>query len=364
MNADMPFRFYCPVGETRELIVVDEKPDFFRYEHNLKDRRSGKWTVFTACINESENCPVCKSAEREAYFAMYLTVIDLTPYTNKDNEEVAWSKKLLVVKPAQQKKLTRMYERLGSLRGVVLSMTRDGDKDASIGNDIEHIETMSEDDLLTYETEYTDKKNVAHVVLGHEPFDYDALFPMPTAQQLRAIVGGQPEPGSREDNDSDTPRATSRRAPSRGQSGDDWDQQPRRAAAPARRAATREIDPDDDPSVGADPDDAPPPARRAAPTRGAPARTAPSRAAARPVAVARRAAPADDADDADGDADGGYAEDDAPVERRPLPARRAAPSADRDAPQRRAPARPAPEEDEPVTRRVSMAEQRRALRRG
>lgn len=358
MNADMPFRFFCPVGETREIIIVDEKPDFFRYEHNLKDRRSGKWNVFTACINESENCPVCKNAEREAYFAMYLTVIDLTPYTNKDNEEVPWSKKLLVVKPAQQKKLTRMYERLGSLRGVLLSMTRDSDKDANIGNDIEHVETLSEDDLLAYESEYTDKKDKVHVVLGHEVFDYDALFPLPTAQQLRAVVGGQPEPGSREDNDREDSRPARRAPAARGSSsGDGWDQQQSRRAPARAPARGREIDPEDDPSVGAEADDTPPP-RRAAPRAAAaparaPARTAPRRAAPEPEGY----------DDEAGDGEG-----EPEVERRPPPRRAAAP--ERDAPQRRAPiGRSAPraaepEDDEPAPRRASMAEQRRALRRG
>ena len=133
----MPFRFFTPVGETREIVVVDEAPNFFRHEHNLKDS-SGRWSIYTSCIEDHANCPVCASnPDKPAYFAMYLTVIDLTPYVNKDNIEVPWSKKLMVVKSTQQKKIMRLYERTGNLRGMVLSMTRDGEKDAAIGNDIE-----------------------------------------------------------------------------------------------------------------------------------------------------------------------------------------------------------------------------------
>lgn len=316
----MPFRFYCPPGESREVVVVDVEPDFFRYEHNLKNTQSGKWDIFTACINEHANCPVCKQAERPPYFAMYLTIIDLEPYTNREGIEVPWSKKLLVVKPQQQKKLMRIYEREGSLRGVVLQMTRDGEKDASIGNDIEVVEVMSEDDLLTYETVYTDKNGKEHDVIGHEPFDYDELFPAPTEESLRAIVGGAPEPGS---------RAADRRA-LRGRedagSGDGWDGEEGRPAV----------------------------------RRRAPASAAPAPAARRPLA--RRAAEPDDvADDVVDDQDAGEV-----AETRRAPVRRSAASSERAAPAPRRPMRSAEPDDgpqRPVAGGQSLAERRRALRR-
>lgn len=356
MNASMPFRFFCPVGETRELVIVDYdiREAFFRFEHNLKDKRSGKWNVFCACINENANCPVCSVAERPSYFAMYLTVIDLTPYENKDGIEVPWSKKLLVIKSAQQKKITRLAEREGTLRGMILRMTRDGEKDASIGNDIEFEGFMSEDDLLTYETvyEYEDSqgKKKEKEILGHEAFDYDELFPMPTEQQLRAIVGGAPGVGSREEARESIGRGA--RRPARG---DDWpDEAPaRRSAAPARRTREEVIDPEDNPEMGTEPVSArrAAPARREAPAPAAPARRAP---------VARRAAQ----------------EEEPPEEEvQDPPQRRAAPGRAAPAPAR-APvgrniraARPDPEaeqdyvEEEAPRSASSLADRRRALRR-
>jgi len=247
--SSMPFRFYCPTGETREYIIVDNEPDFFRFEHNLKNPRSGKWDIFCACINEHANCPIDAASERPAYYAMYLTIIDLTPYTAASGEEVEWSKKLLVVKPQQQKKFTRFFEREGTLRGMLIAATRDGDKDAAIGNDQEFIEFVTEDELLSYETEYTDKKDKVHTVIGHEPFDYDELFPMPTEAQLRALVGGHAEPGSRESNE----RAVGRRgAPSRrggAGTGDDWEKP---AVSRSRRGRAEEPE-----AEGAEEDDAP-----------------------------------------------------------------------------------------------------------
>lgn len=327
-----PFRFFCPVGEEREYIIVDDAPDFFRFEHNLKDRRSGKYSVFCACINDNANCPVCKVSDRPSYFAMYLTIIDLTPYESASGEQVEWSKKLLVVKPAQQKKFTRLHERHGTLRGMLMKATRDGEKDAAIGNDQEFLEFIDEDELLTYESEYTDKKDKVHEVIGHEVFDYEELFPYQTEQQLRALVGGVAEPGSRDD---DERGSRSSRRPSRG-GNDDWDDAPSR---PSSRRTREEP---------ADEDDAPP-------RRGS-ARPAPRTPTRAPTRSAREQEPEDEV------------EDTAPAPRRGAARSEAAPA--RAASMRRSRAAPTEEPDDdtgddaPQRRSaVSLAERRKALRR-
>lgn len=310
-----PFRFFCPVGAEREIVIVDEMPDFFRHEHNLKDGQ-GKWRIFTSCIAENANCPICMSnPDKGAYFAMYLTIIDLTPYVNSENIEVPWSKKLLVVKPQQQKKIMRMYERLGSLRGVVLRMVRDGDKDASIGNDIEQVDTLDEDQLAEYYNEYTDRKNQVVQVFGSEVFDYDAIFPAQSEEQLAAIVGGHVNNydsharnagvGSRA-----PARPGARPAPRQASSGDGWGgaaERPAPGARPGARPAPRRAEPPPQDDAPADEyadgaaDDmvyeepAAPPARPAPRRPGAPApRGAPPEAPQRPAArpAPRQAAPA------------------------------------------------------------------------
>lgn len=342
----MPFRFYTPVGETKEIVIVDDAPSFMRHEHCMQDRRTKRWDVFVPCIDEHANCPACNASTRPSYFAMFFTIIDLTPYVNSDGEEIAFSKKLMVVKTAQQKKIMRYYEREGTLRGMVLEMTRDGDKDASIG-DPEFLEFMSEDDLQSYVYDYTDKEGVVHEVLCDEPYDYDALFPEMSEDTLAALVGGGHSTGSRsnddralgrgrgraaQDNYDDDQggdggawaggggrRVASRRGPAAQEPAQDveYAEQPARGrrapaaapAAPARSArpvarraapAAEVIDPDDNPEAGAE-GDAPwqegeeaevaAPARRSAPRRAAPA-AAPEPAAAAPRAnvAARRAA--------------------------------------------------------------------------
>ena len=332
-----PFRFYCPAGESREIVVVDDAPNFFRHEHNLQNQRSKKWDIFVACINDHANCPVCKETDRSSYFAMYLTIIDLEPYENRNGETVEWSKKLMVVKQTQQKKIMRLYERHGTLRGMVLQMTRDGDKDAAIGNDIEFIEFMSEEDLESYVTSYEDQNGKEHEVIGAEPFDYDAIFPEPTEQQLRAIVGGKAEAGSREDDDRELGRGRSRR-------GDDDDGFRSRSARGGReerqersRPARRGREEADDDAQETETDDDARESRRSA-------RTAPARRSARDE------------------------QDDDPPPRRATRGRAAEPADEEDDPpqrQRAAATRSRPAEDEPPARRpaTSMAERRRALRR-
>ncbi len=363
MNANMPFRLFVEPasrgGGTREVVVIDNSLEeaFFRFEHNLQNKRTEKWSIFCACIQEDANCPVCKASDRAAYFALYLTVIDLTPYTNKDDVEIPWSKKLLVVKPAQQKKFRRLATSHGTLRGMVLALSRDGDKDAQIGNDIEFVEFMSEDDLLTYETvyEYTDGqgKPKSKDIIGHEPFDYDALFPRPTEQQLRAIVGGSPDPGSRE---ADDEVRSSRGAP-RASRGDDWDAPATRLArgTPAPRGTPRRaaIDPDDLPDAGVDPDSL------EAAVEEAEAAVVPSRGrmAGRPATPASRPAARRPAADPEPEEE--------PEEEPELPARRAAARPAAPAPRvaaRRPAADPEPEEGPPFEEEPEQPPRRAAAR--
>jgi hypothetical protein len=280
-----PFRFWTPVTETRQLVIIDEAPDFFRYEHALKDKRSGRYDNFLPCINEDANCPVCSVSEKPAYFAMYLTVIDLTPYENKDGDEVPWSKKMLVVKPAQQKKIARLYEKHGSLRGMILDMTRDGDKDAAIGNDIEFVDFMDEKELDDFYDTYKDKEGKKVEIIGGEVFDYDKIYPEMTEKQLATVAGvSDTSTGRRDDDDRAIGRTRGRSssrddddAPARGRSAgrrsasrDDDDGADDAPARPARRGSRAAEEPEDPPvrgrrrAVEEEPEDPPARGRRAA----------------------------------------------------------------------------------------------------
>ena len=369
-----PFRFWTPVGETRQIVIIDDAPDFFRYEHALKSAGSNRYDNFLPCINEDANCPACSVSEKPAYFAMYLSVIDLTPYNNKDGDEVPWSKKMLVVKPSQQKKISRLFEREGSLRGMILDMTRDGDKDAAIGNDIEFVGWMEEDELATYYDEYTDKDGKVQTIDCLEPFDYDSIYPEMTEEQLATIAGVTDHGvGNRRQTDRaigrggrEAPAPAARGGRSAGR---------RDAEAPTRPARGGRQAPADDGND--DQQDAPQRGRRPAPAAEAPARGRRQAAEEAPAPTRGRRAPPPPADDYPDDQGGEDYADDAPAEapparggRRPAPAaeapsrgRRPAPAAD-DAPQR--PARggraAAAHEDPPFEEEPPAARGRTALR--
>jgi hypothetical protein len=221
-----PFRFKVPVGETHQLIICDDKPDFFRYEHNLKGA-DGKFGLITSCVKENDNCPACEVSGKESYYAMYLTCVDLTPFKTKAGEKVEFSRKLLVVKPAQQKKIIRLYRKEKSLRGMILDMTRDGEMSPSIGNDIEFVDFADEKEMATYTRSWKDKEGKKHTENCDEPFDYEKLFPEQTAEELRAIVGGKPTPGSK-DSDREELEGRRGRPKRRSEEGDDadgWDKE-------------------------------------------------------------------------------------------------------------------------------------------
>lgn len=344
-TGNTPFRFRTPVGETREIIICDDKPDFFMYEHGLKDA-DGNWgRLFTGCVKTFDNCPVCEAEKKESYYALFLTVIDLTPFQLRDGTDVDFSRKLLVVKPAQQKKFLRFYNKEGTMRGARFAMTRDGDKDSSIGNDIEFIDFVPEEEMETYTRTWKDKEGKKHSENCDEPLVYEEIFEEPTTEALRALVGGDHTPGSRGQSEREVGRRApaSRRGESEERAGRGRREEPESRGRPAARGTPKKGDDDwseDDDrapfAVDGEEDDAPPP-RRA--VRGAaPAAAAPARRG--------RAAPAEEAEAAD------EGEDDAPPPRRasrtPAPSRRAAPTRGRAAPEE-------PEEDDaPPPRRDAV----------
>lgn len=202
-----PYRFYVPAGESRQAVICDDKPDFYMYEHALRDSE-GRWgRLFCGCVKMFDVCAACE-AIKESYYGMFMTVIDFTPFETKSGEVVEFSRKLLVVKPAQQKKFLRMYQKEGTLRGALIEFTRDGDKDASIGNDFEILEFLPEEEMQSYVREWTDQQGNKHVEYCDEPYVYEEIFEQPNADKIRALVGGAPTPGSREHERSTSARPT------------------------------------------------------------------------------------------------------------------------------------------------------------
>lgn len=352
---NMPFRYRISPGETGTFVVLDDAPDFYRFEHSMKNPATGFFDLITGCCAEFDNCPADSAGD--PYYALFMTVIDLVPYTNKNNVTTEFARKLLVVKPAQHKKFLRAYDKAmkmyGTMRGVVFEVARDGQMDSAIGNDIEMSdEFIEEEDLQTYVRTWKDRENKTHTENCFEVFDYEKLFPPMSSEEIAAAMGGNNTPGSAAHNDRVLGRTPTRR---RAAEPEDVEEEapPRRRSVGAagswekpgvtgRMSARRRVEeePEED---GLDEEEETP--RRVSPRRAA--------AAVKPP-IRRRAGPVDDELDPDDQEyeDGVDVEEEAPPPRRaavrgnPVRGRAAAPVED-------------VEEDDPPPRRAAPGVGRR-----
>lgn len=197
-----PMRFFLKAGDQADLVVLDYQMGPFFHEHELtwdpkfKTQRNGRpVNIYEPCPKDWEPCPICAEAERESYYVLYLTIIDMRGYTNKDGVQVPFSKKLLPVKFRDQGFFLRQAERNGgSLRGVHLLMTRDNKEQSKIGQP-EFIETVSEEDIIAT-FQHPERRNQQGEVVKEAnadcyPYDYAKLFRKPSAADLRARYGLQ-----------------------------------------------------------------------------------------------------------------------------------------------------------------------------
>ena len=249
-----PFTFWMPDGDTREVIILDDEPYFFRYEHNLQDPRTGKYGLVIECSRSDDNCPICLETGKDGTYVMYLTVIDLNEFTDRSGNVHEFSRKLFPVKQGQQKKFIRRFDKDGTLRGAVYELSRDGAKSPVIGNDIEFIEFVSDDELADYVRTYKDKDGKTQTEDCSVVFDYDEFMPEMDASEIadeyEEAFGKRPKsaPGSAADNDDDNyddEEEEEEARPNRRKS---------RGAKPARkRQEEDELDEDEDEEDGDEP---------------------------------------------------------------------------------------------------------------
>ncbi len=194
-----PFRVYLKPGtEGREIVILDEEPEFFFHEHQIYNggRRDLPMYTYVPCVKEWATCQACEEI-KDSYYALYLSVCDLEPFKTGKGEEVEFSRKLMLIKPQQQKKFIRRWKKEGTLRGQIVILSRDTDKDPVIGNDIEFDDFMEEDALAEYVREWTDAKKKVHTEDCSVPYEYEKIFEEPSEERIDAIVKGKATPGSK-----------------------------------------------------------------------------------------------------------------------------------------------------------------------
>lgn len=302
------YRFFLPRGEDASVIVLDysfEEVPFF-YEHNIQ-APDGKWNIFEPCVKEFAECPICQGHgqrggdPKPSYYAMFLTVLDTRGFVTKDNEEVPYDRKLLVVKQGQHQEFFRLFDaatkQYGTLRGLELLLAREDSTNASaigkpvVMDDGQMFIVNSEEDLLEDFGHDPITDSNGKVIMEADallaPFDYTKLFPRPDADALRRKYGAAPTAGSRDDMGEDgweDEPAAGGRGRSRGGRAAPAEQVPARGGARRGRAAPAEEEEYEEEELPQEP------ARGRRTGRAAPAQQE-SRAPARTTRSAGRAAP-------------------------------------------------------------------------
>lgn len=201
---DIPNRFFLKRGTNTTVIICDEEPTFFRYEHNYAGTDSKYKNLFVECIQETDICPVCQALpDSRPYYGMFLTVIDLTSYES-GGVVVPFSRKLLVIKSNQQEKFQRKVDahmqNYGTLRGAVVDVYRSNSETSpASGDDFEFVDY---EDIDTQEAQddyvrlWKDRSGKEHCELLTECVDYEDVYPSPTVEELEDMFGVEPPVGS------------------------------------------------------------------------------------------------------------------------------------------------------------------------
>lgn len=148
-NPKSIFRFFLKKGEKKEIVMLDDQR-FTVYEATIYV--NGRWETFTSSM--SPDCPLMiAAAQRLIYLNQveYYTILDMTPYVDKNNKEKKFSKKALAIKGASREVFNRRREEAsGDLKGYKIAVYRDGDKAPACGNDFQLIQKV---DLSKLEAE-------------------------------------------------------------------------------------------------------------------------------------------------------------------------------------------------------------------
>ena len=205
-----PFRYWLAApkdgkpGQQGDIIILDNDVGPCFYEHAIPGPNND-WskTTHELCPKEYDSCPLCaRSGTGESYYVMFLSVIDMRPYTKRNGEIIPFSRKLLAIKTSSQAFFARLKERHGNLRGAHLLMVRDNSNSASIGTP-EYIEHVTEEQILQNfahaEVKAQDGRVVKQANADCYPFQYDGeggIFRQPSGEALRQKYGGVAPAGS------------------------------------------------------------------------------------------------------------------------------------------------------------------------
>lgn len=174
--------FWVKVGieNARNVIFLDD-PEIGFAVHGLKIGDD-----FETITCAGEDCPACAKNYYKTP-VMVFTVLDLTPFTDKDNKERKYFKKPFLAKgKATIEKINmRKSENGGSLKGLKIKITRTTDKSAACGDDFV---AVGRTDLSKLPVEKAEDL---------VPFNYEEIYAPLSASQIESKLKYAAPPGGK-----------------------------------------------------------------------------------------------------------------------------------------------------------------------
>jgi len=168
-NEKTAYRFFLKKGETREVLFLDD-PAFLYNEYSFKV--GDDYKNYTSL---GDACPA-RLAGHRPYPAEAYTVLDLTPWKDKEGKEHKFSKRLLVVKGKKMIEALAVHRQAvgGSLAGMKFKFVRtNADKSSAIGDTFIFVGKVKLDSLSEKD---------------REPINYEEILMPPSLEKMKAIV--------------------------------------------------------------------------------------------------------------------------------------------------------------------------------
>ncbi len=142
VNPRSIYRFSVKKGERKRVLFLDNQA-FTVQEATIKIG-ANRFDTYTSSM--SPDCPLFRASAMKKIRlqkGVYYTVLDLTPYKDKQGKDRKYSKKAFVARGTSAEiLLRRMEENGGTLVGKVVECFRDGEKSPACGNDFKVIQSV------------------------------------------------------------------------------------------------------------------------------------------------------------------------------------------------------------------------------
>jgi len=215
-----PRRVWMPADVTNRFLFLEDDPTCF-WEHQFVV--NDDWKNWEPCKrrNKMESvCAICdRFPDRQSSYVGYHTVISLTPWTDDKGRTWCFGRQMYGAKlggkdkPGVLKKLERIKQKEGRMRGLVIDCYRTGAKAESVGDDLEVVERIDPDavvawiksqlpphiELINKDREEGKKMTVESFLKRNpvEPFNFEEIIKPRSNADLLSMLGGPSSGGSK-----------------------------------------------------------------------------------------------------------------------------------------------------------------------